>query len=83
MKRFLFPLLFLVANYGFAHDYDVDFDQVTWTKNGSKISQSGNEITIEESNAPYEAQTVSLTLNVDPNMDDLYFMASLYFEDIA
>lgn len=83
MKKTLTLIFTVLSAALFAQDYDVDFDVVNWNLNGSQITQTANEVTIQESTAPYESQTVSYTLTVDPDMDNLYFMINLYFEDVA
>lgn len=83
MRAKLSFCMLLICSFSFAQDYAVDFDQVNWNLNGSRVIQSGNEITIQQSAAPYESQEVSYTLTVDPNMSNLYFMLNLYFEDVA
>lgn len=83
MKKLLSLFLLCFSAAAFAQEFNVDFDEVSWNKSGSKITQAGNEITITTSDASYESQAVSYTLNINnpEQIDDIYFTAQIYFED--
>lgn len=80
MRQLLLLILSLVTITSTAQTYNVDFDQVTWTANGSGISTSGNTATIEGSSTQY--RYYQHTVTVDPNISDLYFTAKIHLENI-
>ena len=80
MKKCLLFGLLMLSVTAFTQTYNVDFDQVSWTLNGNGTSVSGNELTIIGNSNSY--QTATYTLTVDPNIDDLYFTAKIYLDNI-
>lgn len=81
MKAFLSAVLLAITPCAFSQIYDVGFDVVSWAENGAGVSTNGDELTIVGNNSQY--YTAEYTLTVDPNIDDLYFTAKIWLENIV
>jgi len=81
MKKLILLLITLSSINLFAQDYDVAFDLVPWNASGNGVTLSNDTVYID-GDADYYPQ-YHYTLTPDPNMDDLYFTAWIYMDNVV
>ena len=80
MKKYLILFFSFISTLGVSQTYNVNFDQVNWVSSGSGVSLSNDTLSIIGNASEY--RTYKYTLDVDPNMPNLYFTARIYLENI-
>ncbi len=74
-------LLCAISYIGYAQPYNVAFDNVSWAASHGGITLSNDTVTIDGQSGVYKRY--EYTLNVDPNIEDLYFTARIHLDNIV
>ena len=73
VKKYQLIVLLMLSQLMFSQTYDVGFDVINWSINGSQIVQSGSEVTISE-NIPVELENIKCYSEqiIEPSLDELF-----------